>query len=161
MKNIMKKQLLLIALPIAIVFSSCQNNSNKETADNSSVETEELSMGDDSAGQVDMHTSEISLDWEGTYEGTLPCADCPGIKTTLTINEDHTYVMEQEYLDRDSKHSEKGSFDWNENGSDITITSEDGNKQIFKVGEGRIFFLDQEGKMIEGELADNYVLIKK
>ncbi|HSH50375.1 MAG TPA: copper resistance protein NlpE N-terminal domain-containing protein, partial [Bacteroidales bacterium] len=29
----------------------------------------------------DMHTSEISLDWQGTYKGVLPCADCPGIET--------------------------------------------------------------------------------
>ncbi len=27
--------------------------------------------------------SQNSLDWPGTYTGTLPCADCEGIKTEI------------------------------------------------------------------------------
>ncbi len=30
-------------------------------------------------------------DWAGTYEGKLPCADCPGIDTRLVFNNDGTY----------------------------------------------------------------------
>ncbi|MFM9055349.1 MAG: copper resistance protein NlpE N-terminal domain-containing protein [Bacteroidota bacterium] len=33
------------------------------------------------------------------YEGILPCADCPGVLTTLRIHEDSlTYRLKQEYL---------------------------------------------------------------
>ena len=29
----------------------------------------------------------------GTFKGTLPCADCPGIDTTLVLNADGTYTL--------------------------------------------------------------------
>lgn len=40
------------------------------------------------------------------FQGVLPCADCPGIKTTLTFTSEGpyidvgNYILEQEYLDR-------------------------------------------------------------
>jgi len=34
----------------------------------------------------------------GNYEGTLPCADCPGLQTLITINSDGTFHMEETYL---------------------------------------------------------------
>ena len=37
----------------------------------------------------------------GTFEGTLPCADCPGIQTLITINSDGTFHMEETYLESD------------------------------------------------------------
>jgi hypothetical protein len=37
----------------------------------------------------------------GTFEGTLPCADCPGIQTFITINSDGTFHMEETYLESD------------------------------------------------------------
>lgn len=36
----------------------------------------------------------------GTYEGTLPCADCPGLDTLITFNSDGTFHMEEIYLER-------------------------------------------------------------
>lgn len=43
------------------------------------------------------HTSNLF----GTYEGTLPAADCEGIKTILVINEDKTYTLKSEYIGRE------------------------------------------------------------
>lgn len=37
--------------------------------------------------------SRSSLDWAGTYRGNLPCADCPGIKTEITLLADGSYRM--------------------------------------------------------------------
>ncbi len=42
----------------------------------------------------------------GTYEGTLPAADCPSIKTVLTIKADSTYQIEQDYIDQKDGHNE-------------------------------------------------------
>ena len=39
----------------------------------------------------------------GTYEGTLPCADCPGLQTLITFNPDGTFYMEETYLERSDK----------------------------------------------------------
>ena len=35
---------------------------------------------------TDFHNSLNSLDWEGTYSGILPCADCAGIQTLIKLN---------------------------------------------------------------------------
>src|SRR5699024_4503628 len=92
------------------------------------------------------HNSQNSLDWSGTYKGTLPCADCPGIEVELTLNSDLTYTSTMEYLERDTTHEEEGTFEWNESGSDITLY-DNGKEESgkYKVGENRLFFLDEDG----------------
>lgn len=104
------------------------------------------------------HNSRNSVDWAGTYQGTLPCADCPGIRYTLTLNDDDTYVLKTRYLERgDSVFTESGAFAWDKNGGKITLADR-GEK--FQVGENRLFHLDMEGNRITGALADHYVLAK-
>ena len=42
---------------------------------------------------VDLHTRQNSLDWAGVYEGVLPCANCPGVRTRLTLQRDGSYQL--------------------------------------------------------------------
>ena len=49
---------------------------------------------------VDSHTARDSLDWAGSYEGVLPCADCPGIRTRVTLSDNGRYEKQTQYLDR-------------------------------------------------------------
>ncbi|NTV85512.1 MAG: META domain-containing protein [Burkholderiaceae bacterium] len=87
----------------------------------------------------DMHTSQNSLDWAGAYEGVLPCADCPGIKTRLTLKPDGRYELSTQYLDRQPAPTvETGKFFWNTRGNGITLES---SGQRFAVGEGRLLAL--------------------
>ncbi len=87
----------------------------------------------------DMHTSQNSLDWAGAYEGVLPCADCPGIKTRLTLKPDGRYELSTQYLDRQPVPTvETGKFFWNAAGNAVTL---EGNGQRFAVGEGRLLAL--------------------
>ena len=52
-----------------------------------------------------------SVDWDGTYFGILPCADCNGIQTILTLNKNLTYEIQMKYLGKDEKVFEsKGTF---------------------------------------------------
>ncbi|WP_257670703.1 copper resistance protein NlpE N-terminal domain-containing protein [Parapedobacter tibetensis] len=102
--------------------------------------------------------SQTSIDWAGTYQGVLPCADCPGIKTAISLKDDGTYKLSTRYLEKgDSVYWESGTFSWNDAGSQITL-SEDNRK--FLVGENRLFQLDMEGNRITGDLAEHYVLQK-
>lgn len=104
------------------------------------------------------HNSENSLDWAGTYQGVLPCADCPGIRTTLVIEQDGDYTLYTNYLERgDSVYTETGEFNWDDAGSKITLRA---SGQKFKVGENQLTQLDQEGNRITGTLADHYILQK-
>ncbi|HMH12677.1 MAG TPA: copper resistance protein NlpE N-terminal domain-containing protein [Edaphobacter sp.] len=106
---------------------------------------------------VDLHTSQNSLDWAGVYEGVLPCADCTGIKTSLTLNRDGTYKRMTQYLGRqDTAEATRGSFAWATNGNAITL-DERGSGQQYSVGEGRLTLRYRDGGH-EGSPASNMVL---
>jgi uncharacterized lipoprotein NlpE involved in copper resistance len=151
----MKKTMLLVGISIAIL-GGCKNEVKKDTDSEENMETVDTTA-------VDSHNSENSLDWAGVYEGTTPCADCEGIKTTLELKKDDTYVLSQTYLgkfEEDPKEfGESGSFTWKDNGSVVVLKS--GDKTIqFKVEENQVRLLDLQGDVIDGDLADMYILKK-
>ncbi len=105
------------------------------------------------------HSSRNSLDWAGTYAGTLPCADCPGIHTAITLNPDQTYTLSTRYEDRQGAPTEQqGVFSWSPDGSTIIL---DDQSSAYRVGENTLFHLDMNGQIISGDLAENYVLRKQ
>lgn len=106
-------------------------------------------------------TSQNALDWNGVYEGILPCADCEGIKTTITLNQDLTFTKKVQYLGKDEQIlEEKGSFQWNETGNRIILEGITDAPNQFLVGENILIQLDMKGERISGEMADKYVLTK-
>jgi len=106
--------------------------------------------------------SRNALDWAGTYLGVLPCADCPGIETTITLGQEGSYSRTTRYLERDkvAPLTEKGTFTWNKEGSTITLTGVKGGPSQYLVGENKLIQLDMQGKRITGELASRYALQK-
>lgn len=147
------KRIILLNI---LVFSLVACNSSSKTS-----ETKDASLQQDSIVAVDSHTSQTSLDYYGVYEGVLPCADCEGIKTKLTLNKDETFVLETSYLKNGQNLSPQkysGKFSWNEAGNTIKVEGvEDFNNQFF-VGEGKLFVLDMSGEKITSSLKDHYVL---
>lgn len=129
----------LLTLPMVSIIS-CENQKVVATADN----------------------AQTSLDYEGVYYGTLPCADCNGIKTTVYIYE-KTYKMVSFYAGKETKaQEESGSYSWDKAGTVIQLKSNNnsGITQFF-VGENTLTKLDQQGNKITGNLAANYVLTKE
>ena len=105
------------------------------------------------------HNSRHSLDWAGTYRGTLPCADCPGIETIVTLASDGTYRTQSRYLGKGSQvFREQGTFSWNE--ASNTITFEGREPARYFVGENRLTRLALDGSRITGKAADQYVMTK-
>nr|WP_091692878.1 copper resistance protein NlpE [Algoriphagus locisalis] len=107
--------------------------------------------------------SATSLDWNGTYKGTVPCASCEGIETVLTLNKDLTYVLSTHYFGRNDalEEDDMGNFTWDETGSIITLEKVSNGPTQYKVGENKLWQLDMEGNMITGDLADHYILTKQ
>lgn len=149
----MKKALLLASIFATFVLTSC-NNTKEKIEEVIEVET-------DSETPDNRHNSKSSLDWAGTYEGVLPCADCPGIKTTLILNDDETYHVEQVYEDLETEFSNEGTFKWNDAGSIVYLKVDDNMEFQFKIEENQVRMLNQKGKAIEGEHAESYVLNRK
>lgn len=148
----MKKSIILI-LMITISFASCKGekeiNTDEVNADSTAVEM----VSDD-------HNARISLDYQGTYVGSLPCADCESIETTIILTDD-SFIKEVVYKGKSKEiFRESGSFEWNKEGNTITLMGIEKPNQYF-VGENVLFHLDINGKRIEGDLASNYELIKK
>lgn len=151
----MKKIVLGLAIA-AITFVGCKNGEKTETS------SEELTEAVDPT-IVDSHNSKNSLDWAGVYEGTTPCADCSGIETILELKSDETFKLSQTYLNKteDEKvFTQEGNFIWNQDGTEIRLQIVSGSFQ-FKVGENQVWMLDEKGNVIEGDLADFYILKKK
>lgn len=104
------------------------------------------------------HNSRNSLDWSGSYQGVTPCADCPGIRTRLSLLQDGRYVLQTQYLDRQARpRTVRGSFTWSENGSSVKLDGL-GDNQQFLVGEDQLIMLYQDGSRPSGPLAEHYVL---
>lgn len=104
-------------------------------------------------------TTQVSVDWAGDYSGTLPCADCSGIDTTLKLRENGSYVLTETYIGKGKPFVTQGKFFWDNAGGQISLDTAGDNRR-FKVGEGRIWHLDLEGRVITGSLATAYVLTK-
>jgi len=106
------------------------------------------------------HNSENALDWSGAYSGTTPCADCPGMKTDITLNSDNTYSLQEQYLEKEkAPRSFKGSFTWDEAKSVITLDAE-GDHHKFKVMENGLRLLDKFGDEKQGGKPEDFVLPK-
>lgn len=155
----MKSPNPIFAILFLTLFSSCENEEVKnteeiETSVKSEQITEGLPIGDN---------SRTSLDWNGTYSGIVPCADCEGIETTLTLNQDMTYYIVTNYLGRNDALEEtfNGTFTWDDTGSKIFLEGVKFAPNQFKVGENQIWQLDRSGNMITGDLEDHYILYKK
>lgn len=149
-KSIMKQKLFLLLTIISIVFSACKKAETKDekpTQDSVTVETE----------VPDTHTTQNSVDWEGEYKGITPCEDCDGVETAVMLNFDNTFTQSLNYIGKGGPYESKGTFEWDESGSKITLKFDDGSEAKYFVSEGYISLLDDYGMPIEGE---EYVLRK-
>ncbi|TKB46799.1 copper resistance protein NlpE [Ferrimonas sediminicola] len=110
---------------------------------------------------VDGHNARNAVDWAGTYRGTLPCPDCDGIVTELTLYADGRYHLKQLYLGRRSNGQDlKGRFQWHSSGNRITLPRDNAAPAHYRITENRLQRLDNQGRTIQGALAEQYWLVK-
>lgn len=139
---------------------ACENESTQQEKIAVSKMMSEIAKNEE---QPMADNSRNALDWQGTYKGTLPCADCEGIEVSIEIDGDHQVNVEQVYTGRSTKRfTQKGKFEWNKEGSKITCFLPDSKDSMkFLVGENQLIQLDKEGNQISGVLANYYVLKKE
>jgi uncharacterized lipoprotein NlpE involved in copper resistance len=114
----------------------------------------------DTSEIVDIHNSRISADWDGAYTGIIPSADGPGINVLIQLNRDDTFILEYSYVKwPENLFTAKGSFKWNDAGNIIILNVKDW-PPYYRVGQNELTQLDMKGKVIAGNLAENYVLKK-
>jgi copper homeostasis protein (lipoprotein) len=101
------------------------------------------------------------------FKGILPCADCPGIETELTlVNDDLRYVMKERYIDR-SVTPRVSTGEWttlrgykdDEDAVVYWLDPESDHEQYFlKTSDSTILMLDRNEERIQSSL--NFTLTK-
>lgn len=111
------------------------------------------------AGCTPAEDTALFQETAGIYEGTLPAADCPGIRTTLYLKADKTYSRTSDYLERGVTLDEAGEWTIDKKGL-IHMKPLKDEAYLLQKSDGAVSFLMPDGKPIEGELAPLYVLKK-
>ncbi|PIE62084.1 MAG: hypothetical protein CSA25_06920 [Desulfobacter postgatei] len=100
----------------------------------------------------------VTVDYAGVYKGTLPCADCGGIESKLTLNKDQRFIYERTYIGKDGRFTDTGRYTVNEK----ILTIQENNTPVhFFIGERDLLFLNNDLKPAQGVLAPYYTLKKQ
>lgn len=150
----MKNNLMIFAVMSLALMTSCNGNKTAQNVvNNDSVNVTDTAVNEN----IDLASV------AGTYEGTLPAADCPGIKTVLTINADKTYELKQDYIDRKDGHDEaSGVLELLDGNVLMLVRPSSGEHTFYKVKDDKsIIMTDSLGNEPEDDMAKLYVLTKK
>jgi uncharacterized lipoprotein NlpE involved in copper resistance len=159
------KSLCFVLLAVASLFSAC-NHATETTASTAttigpadSVTGVTSQVYSDSVGAEG--TASTALDYAGVYTGVVPCADCEGIETFITISLDNKFKKTIKYLGKKESKEIKveGTWSW-VNGNVLKLDGVTDAPNQYFVSENKLIQLDMEGKKITGALADKYVLKK-
>lgn len=94
-----------------------------------------------------------------TFQGDLPCADCPGIRYHLNLYDNHTYFLRLTYLGEEASFDDAGRWSLSD-GEILVLHGGQEAPTLFGIREGgdRLRLLDLEGRPAESPL--NYELLR-
>lgn len=150
---------ILISLSILMSMPACKS---RQDSVNSLEEMKESEKTESTAEALfeDMHNSQNSLTYQGSYYGLLPCADCMGMQFKLTIHNDSTYTTETIYLGKSDEVVEKeGRYNWDAFGKEIICRIDNKIVGRYKVEENRLVQFGQQGRL-DGVTEARYILHK-
>jgi hypothetical protein len=97
---------------------------------------------------------------QGQYQGSLPCADCPGIEYKLTFQGDGTYTESSFYTDRSTQPIVKtGSYTIN--GDTVVLDKDGSGMNTFAAHPQGLQMLDIHRMPITGALSRQYILTRQ
>ncbi|MCU7541727.1 copper resistance protein NlpE [Riemerella anatipestifer] len=138
MKYIIGTSFLVLAL-----FSSC--NKTEKVAEQETVEKQ----------KIDTLTSIPSE----MYQGIIPCADCEGIFTTITLAPDQTFDKADYYLGKNEYFIEEGSYTVDASTGIYALSSNnDKATQYYQREEGKLVLLNDKKEKNTGANAHTYEL---
>lgn len=94
-----------------------------------------------------------------TFEGVLPCADCPGIQYQLNLFADGVYFLRMSYQERNATNDEIGRWTQTLDGTRLRLNNAGGHITPFLVLDlSTLQLLDRQGRPIDSAL--NYNLTR-
>jgi len=109
-----------------------------------------------------VHIAQPLLDtiYTNTYEGVIPCPDCPGMESSIRIYNDSTISRTIYYEGKNELPTTKVGT-WKLKDS-VFIATFDREKLFFKIKDAnRILRVGSDLKEVEGEFASDYILHKQ
>lgn len=92
-----------------------------------------------------------------SWRGILPCADCEGIETSLFLEKDGTWVMNERYQGVREEPSSFASYGtWARTADKLVLTDSQGEKSYYRAKGEALEMLDREGNPVESQF--NYTL---
>lgn len=132
------KKLLLSAVAVCSLFSllGCHNRAELQTLQ--STQAAELEP------------------MQQSYKGLLPCADCEGIETSLFLEKDGTWVMNQRYQGAKPPFVLASYGSWVRTADKLVLTESNGEKLYFRPKTDGLEMLAHDGSPIHSQF--NYTL---
>ena len=152
----MNRKLLLIALASTLAIAACKPQAPAEPAvpaTDAAKATEPAPVAVESAPAAT--PADVPFDvkgFAGEFSGTLPCADCPGIDTTISLKPDGSYAVHEVYQGKAGGFDGDGTWTAEENGKRIRLDPNSKSEQdrLFTVkSNDELETLDMEGKPID------------
>ncbi len=140
----------LVAVPIMLLLTGA------------SLGCASVSTADTVKGTTNDETSSSLSDFPTSYEGELPCADCPGIFYHLDLFEDGVFFLRTTYLGRGTAAIFDTIGSWTQAGGEarLALFGDPEAPMLFRVVDPRTLRkLDTEGRDIDSSL--NYDLRRK
>ena len=149
----MKKMILPVLLTGHFALS-CSKKEEAKAETPQAVEADSAQAQPEEAAKAEAPKKHV-----GEFSGKLPCADCPGIETKLTLNEDGSFLLDETYLEKkDGQFNAKGSYEVSEDGAFVTLKEEGNDKpRVFLVEEDAAYLVEKVGDAKKPE----YKLAKK
>jgi copper homeostasis protein (lipoprotein) len=92
-----------------------------------------------------------------SFSGVVPCADCSGIKTSLFLQQDGTYILQETYQGaRDGDLATASYGKWARTADKLVLTDGKGEKRYFRPQGENLEMLDIHGEPIVSQF--NYQL---
>jgi len=115
------------------------------------------------------HSKDTKLDdkskqqFHGVFYGYLPCEDCDGTQTTLSLKNKSNYLLVTEPAKASAReYFDKGKYIWDDETNTVTLTSRKASKirKYHIEDENTLFMLDAKGAPIKGK-KNKYSLRKR
>lgn len=99
--------------------------------------------------------------WTGTYETTLPCPDCAGVRVRLALYKDGTYALSTKKMGSSIPAIERrGGFTFNMDETRITLDSSGQGRSFDILPPNKLRMLSPDGRQVTGVNASRFILVK-
>lgn len=160
-KTTLKQNLALVFVSI-LSASNVAHAATDLTAQEKFLKARAMNHQEEAEHAAHQNHLDKSQEFHGVFYGFIPCNDCNGIKTTLSLKNNNNYlIVTQPARESSREFFEKGKYTWDDETQTVTLTPRNNDadpRKYFIKDEGTLIQLNSDGKQVTGESADRYIL---